>query len=65
MNKENIIYTGGFIIFKGETGSWKMGNYLGKTIKEIEELEGKEIKQIYDYVQKKKIIYKKGSNNNE
>ena len=56
--KENIIYTNeDFIIFKNKPTSWVMGNYVGKTLKEIEELEGKEIKKVYRYVSKKKTIY--------
>lgn len=59
MNKDKIIYTNkDLIIFKGSTSSWSMGNYIGKTLKEIEELENKEIKKVYRYISKKKTIYK-------
>ena len=58
MSKEKIIYTNeDFIVFKNKPTSWVMGNYVGKTLKEIEELEGKEIKKVYRYISKKKTIY--------
>ena len=48
--KENIIYTNeDLIVFKDERTSWSMGNYVGKTLKEIEELEGKEIKKVSNF----------------
>lgn len=59
MNKEDIIYTNeDFIIFKDKPTSWSMGNYVGKTLKEIEKLEGKEIKEVYRYVSRKKQYLK-------
>ena len=62
--KENIIYTNeDLIVFKDERTSWSMGNYVGKTLKEIEELEGKEIKKVYRYVSKKKTIYNSNKEN--
>ena len=59
MNKDKIIYTkDDFIVFKDETNcSCSMGNYVGKTLKEIEELTGKEIKEVYRYITRKKIMY--------
>ena len=58
MNKENIIYTNeDFIVFKDKPTSWVMWNYVGKTLKEIEQLEGREIKEVYRYISKKKTIY--------
>lgn len=59
MNKEEIIYTkDDFIVFKGSRTSLIMGNYVGKTLKEIEKLEGREIKKVYRYVSRKKTIFK-------
>lgn len=58
MNKEKIIYTNDdFIIFNDKPTSFAMGNYVGKTLKEIEELENKEIKKVYRYITKKKTVY--------
>ena len=59
MNKDKIIYTkDDFVVFKGIRTSWVMGNYVGKTLKKIEELEGREIKEVYRYVSRKKTIFK-------
>lgn len=59
MNKEEIIYTKeDFIVFKGSHTSWTMGSYVGKSLKEIEELEGREIKEVYRYISRKKTIFK-------
>lgn len=59
MNKEEIIYTeNDFVVFKNSTTSWSLGNYVGKTLKEIEEITGKEIKKVYRYVTRKKTIYR-------
>lgn len=60
MNKEDIIYTNGdLIIFKEDRGTCcSLGNSFGKSLKDIEKEEGKEIKEVYRYVSKKKIIYK-------
>lgn len=58
MNKEDIIYTNeDFIVFKDNPTSYLLGNYVGKTLKEIEELKGKEIAKVYRYVSRKKTIY--------
>lgn len=68
MNKEDIIYTDDdFVVFKDKLTSYALGNCVGKTLKEVEEIMGKEIKQVYRYVTKKKTIYKdkKGDSSNE
>ena len=60
MKKDKIIYTDeDYIIFKGEPYSWCIGsNCIGKTLKEIEEIYGKEIIEVHRYITRKKIIYK-------
>lgn len=59
MNKEDIIYTNDdFVVFKDKPTSYALGNCVGKTLKEIEEIMGKEIKKVYRYATKKKTIYK-------
>lgn len=59
MNKEDIIYTDDdFVVFKDEPTSYALGNCVGKTLKEVEEIAGKEIKKVYRYVSKKKTIYR-------
>lgn len=58
MNKKDIVYTNeDFIVFKDKPTSCLMGSYVGKTLKEIEELEGREIAEVYRYVSRKKTIY--------
>lgn len=68
MNKEDIIYTNDdFVVFKDKPSSYVLGNCVGKTLKEVEEIQGKEIKEVYRYVSRKKTIYRcdKGDSSNE
>jgi hypothetical protein len=60
MNKEEIIYTeNDFVVFKDKpTSDYALGNCVGKTLKEIEKIKGKEIKKVYRYVTRKKTIYR-------
>ena len=65
-NKEDIIYTDfDYVIFKDKPSSYSLGSCVGKTLKEIEEIKGKEIKRVYRYVTRQKTIYKDDKENRD
>lgn len=64
--KEDIIYTDfDYVIFKDKPTSYCLGSCIGKTLKEIEEIKGKEIKRVYRYVTRQKTIYKDDKENKD